>query len=84
MITASIFEAKTNFSKYISAIVSKEVPCVLIVRNGKPVAKLVPLEKETGVRIGAGAGIIPQMTSLEEFNGIDVSEDFEGNGGLLS
>ena len=83
MTTASIFEAKTNFSKYISAIVSKEVPYVLIVRNGKPVAKIVPLEEETGMRIGAGAGIIPQMGSLEEFNSICVSEDFEGNGGLL-
>lgn len=83
MTTASIFEAKTNLSKYISAIVSKEVPYVLIVRNGKPVAKLVPLEEETGGRIGVGAGIIPQLKSLEEFNSIDVTEDFEGIGGLL-
>lgn len=83
MTTASIFEAKTNFSKYISAIVSKEVPYVLIVRNGKPVAKLVPLEEETGGRIGVGAGIIPQLKSPEEFNSIDVTEDFEGIGGLL-
>ncbi|MCQ2400728.1 MAG: type II toxin-antitoxin system Phd/YefM family antitoxin [Lachnospiraceae bacterium] len=83
MTTASIFEAKTNLSKYISAIVSKEVPYVLIVRNGKPVAKLVPLEEETGGRIGVGAGIIPQLKSPEEFNSIDVTEDFEGIGGLL-
>lgn len=83
MTTASIFEAKTNLSKYISAIVEKELPYVLILKNGKPVAKIVPYENESGVRIGAGNGRIPRMASLEEFNGIDVSEDFEGDGGLL-
>ena len=83
MTTASIFEAKTNLSKYISAIVGNEIPYVLIVRNGKPVAKLIPYEQDVSQRIGAGVGLIPKMSSLDEFNGIDLSEDFENDGGLI-
>ena len=38
MKTASIFEAKTNLSRYIAEILSKQEPYVVIVKNGKPVA----------------------------------------------
>lgn len=85
MKTASIFDAKTNLSKYISSILSRQEPYVVIVKNGKPVARLVPYEAETNNRIGAGKKIIPRMKSLEEFNRIDteIENDFSGNGGLL-
>lgn len=83
MINASVFDAKTNLSKYIAAILNKEEPFVIIMRNGKPVARLVPYEAATGNRIGAGKNIIPMMKSLDEFNSIDVEDDFSGNGGLL-
>lgn len=85
MKTASIFDAKTNLSKYIASILSKQEPYVVIVRNGKPVARLVPYEAETGNRIGTGKNLIPRMTSLDEFNRIDaeIENDFSGNGGKL-
>ncbi|MDO4940057.1 MAG: type II toxin-antitoxin system Phd/YefM family antitoxin [Lachnospiraceae bacterium] len=85
MKTASIFEAKTNLSKYISSILSKKEPYIVIVKNGKPVARLVPYEPETGNRIGAGKKTLPRMNSLEEFNKInsEIESDFSGNGGLL-
>ena len=83
MISASVFDAKTNLSKYIAAILSKKEPFVVIMRNGKPVARLVPYEAETGNRIGTGKNKIPVMKSLDEFNSIDVENDFSGNGGLL-
>ena len=86
MKTASIFEAKTNLSKYIASILSKQEPFVVIVKNGKPVARLVPYESEHKNRIGEGKNIIPRMKSLEEFNENEemLNDSFLGNGGLLS
>ena len=85
MKTVSIFEAKTNLSKYIASILSKQEPCVIIMKNHKPVARLVPYEQETTNRIGTGKKILPKMKSLEEFNKInaEIENDFLGNGGLL-
>ena len=42
MTTVSMFEAKTNLSKYVSAVVDNDEPYVVITRSGKPVAKIVP------------------------------------------
>lgn len=83
MTSVSTFEAKTNLSKYISMIVDKTESAIVIVRNGKPVARLVPYETETTNRIGVAKGKIPILESLEEFNSIDVEQDFMGNGGIL-
>ena len=83
MTSVSIFEAKTNLSKYVSAVSSKQEEYIIIVRNGKPVAKLVPYENQTGSRIGVAKGCLPVMPSLEDFNSIDTSSDFYGSGGLI-
>ncbi len=82
MIAVSMFEAKTNLSKYVSAIVNQQEPYVVIVRNGKPVAKLVPYAEEKTARIGIAKGQLPPMPSLEDFNSIDVTDSFAGNGGI--
>jgi len=82
MLSVGVFEAKTNLSKYISAIVNKEENTIIIVRSGKPVARLVPYESETK-RIGFAKGILPEFPSLDEFNSIDLADDFAGNGGLI-
>ena len=85
MKTASIFEAKTNLSKYIAAICTKQEPYVVIVKSGKPVARLIPYEESTASRIGVGKDIIPSLESLDIFNevNVDIARDFSGNGGLL-
>ena len=83
MTTASIFDAKTNLSKYIASILDKKEPYVIIVKNGKPVAKLVPYENETENRIGIGKEILKEMPSLDEFNQVDTESDFLGNEGLI-
>lgn len=83
MLSVSMFEAKTNLSRYVAAVSSNEEPYVVIFRSGKPVAKIVPYESETDRRIGLAAGKIPMMDSLENFNGIDTSGDFTGDGGLI-
>lgn len=79
----NIFEAKTNFSKCISAIENKEEPYIIFMRSGKPVAKLVPYEGDVTRKLGLARGEIPDLRSIDEFNSIDVESDFSGNGGLL-
>ena len=83
MMTVSMFEAKTNLSKYVASVENRTEPFVVIVRGGKPVARIVPYEQETDARIGLAEGAIPYLTSLEEFNGITGEADFLGNGGIL-
>ena len=55
---------------------------MVILRNGKPVAKIVPFEDHPSRRIGAAEGILPLLPSLDEFNSIDLEEEMTG-GGIL-
>ena len=83
MTSVSVFEAKANLSKYVSSVASGEESCVIIMKNGKPVARLVPFDKDTSSRIGVAEGSLPVMPSLEEFNSIDVASDFYTEESLL-
>lgn len=83
MTSVNMFEAKTNLSKYVLAVEEKKEAYILITRNGKPVAKIVPYDDQPQTRIGLGKGILPEMTSLDEFNSIPVEEDFLDNGGVF-
>jgi len=80
MISVSMFEAKTNLSKYVSSVETNEEPFIIIVRNGKPVAKIVPYDAPVNKRIGIAKDKLPIMPSLEEFNAVDTEELFEGDG----
>lgn len=83
MTTVSMFEAKTNLSKYVASVENKTEPFIIISRGGKPVAKIVPYEQETSSRIGLAEGAVPYLSSLEAFNSISVEDDFSGKGGIL-
>ena len=84
MTAVSMFEAKTNLSKYVSYVEEKREPYIVIMRNGKPVARIVPYnEEESFHRLGAGNGLIPKLEDLEILNHIDVESEFFGNGGIL-
>ncbi len=82
MTTVSMFEAKTNLSRYVASVVSQQEPYVVITRNGKPVAKIVPFEEDTGKRIGLAEGCMPYLSSLDDFNGIDVETEMANGGNL--
>ena len=82
MTMVSMFEAKTNLSKYVSSVTDRREPYVVILRNGKPVAKIIPFEEDTSKRIGLAEGRIPLLSSLEDFNSIDIEPEMTG-GGLL-
>ena len=83
MTSVNMFEAKTNLSKYVSCVEERKEPYIVIMRHGKPVARIVPYEDPCQNRIGQGKGIIPVMGDLDDFNSVDVEQIFTGDGGLL-
>jgi prevent-host-death family protein len=73
MTTVNMLQAKTQLSKLVEAVESGAEAEVIIARNGKPAAKLVPLDapkKKKPIRIGLLDGMYPDM-SLEDFNAHD-------------
>lgn len=55
----NIFEAKTQLSRLIEAIESKQENEIIIARNGRPVARLVPLVSaiDASARIGVAKNL---------------------------
>ena len=82
MRSVSMFEAKTNLSKYVASVVDQQEPYVVITRSGKPVAKIVPFTGTENQRIGLAEGKLPLLSSLEDFNSIISEDEFTG-GGIL-
>jgi prevent-host-death family protein len=56
---AKATEVKNNFGKYLKLAAGQEVT---ITRNGKPVARLISIEKEAGFLVDKLRGIIPKET----------------------
>ncbi|MFN0024641.1 MAG: type II toxin-antitoxin system Phd/YefM family antitoxin [Parvularculaceae bacterium] len=62
MPTVNIHKAKTDLSRLVDAVERGEVAEIIIARNGKPAARLAPLEPQQAVqRIGVAKGkfIVP-------------------------
>ena len=58
MTTVNIFQAKSQLSKLVHDVESGAQDEIIIARNGRPAARLVPLAKPTGgVRIGVAEGL---------------------------
>ena len=55
MVTVNVHEAKTNLSRLLAQVEAGEE--VVIARNGKPVARLVPVRKRGKRRPGSMAGL---------------------------
>lgn len=54
MRTVNVLEAKTTLSRLIEAVESGAEKEIIIARNGKPAARLVPLAKRRPVVLGLG------------------------------
>ncbi len=50
----SVREAKTQFYKYLSILSNGSENEIVVTKNGKPVAKLVPIKPPVKRRLGAG------------------------------
>lgn len=57
MTIVNMLEAKTNLSRLVEAVESGRQAEIIIARNGKPAARLVPIEtRPKGQRIGIAKG----------------------------
>lgn len=69
MTIVNIFEAKSSLSRLVTAVETGREPEIVIARNGRPVARLVPIGAATDPtrRLGLLAGRFPPMT-LADFD----------------
>lgn len=75
----NMYDAKTHLSEIVKNIENKTIDSIVLSRNGKPVAKIIPYEKEESFKFGIAKGKIdfPKDVDLI-FDEIDISSDFEG------
>jgi len=70
MQTINMFEAKSTLSRLVATIETGRQAEIIIARNGRPAARLVPVEKTTPVnrRIGAAKGRFTVPDSIDTDN----------------
>ncbi len=80
MIQVNMLEAKTNLTKLVKLLETKQEDEVLICRNGLPVAKIIKFEKQAGKRIGIAKGKHKPL-DLDEFNSMneEIEKEFYGD-----
>jgi prevent-host-death family protein len=81
MQTVSLFEAKTHLSRLVESIASGVEDDVVISRNGKPVARMVPIApagRDVSKRLGVAKGEFMLPDSNDEHND-EVTRLFAGN-----
>lgn len=68
----NMLEAKTTLSKLVKAVESGAEEEIIIARNGKPAAKLVPIEQpvKKKLRLGLARGKYPPF-DYEKFQALD-------------
>jgi prevent-host-death family protein len=79
METINIHEAKTRFSRLVERVSGGEE--IIIARAGKPVARLVPLERRPPRRLGRMKGRIWIAPDFDAPLPGDLLDLFEGKGG---
>ncbi|WP_126444374.1 type II toxin-antitoxin system Phd/YefM family antitoxin [Sulfuricystis multivorans] len=52
----SLFDAKTHLSRLVDQIATGAQTEIIICRNGKPVARMLPIQNDTSRRIGIARG----------------------------
>ena len=71
----SIYETKSQFSKLVQLLIDEKEDAIIITKNGKPVAQLVPLTTKNSKRIGTAKKEMQDFElSLEEFNAIPIGD----------
>jgi prevent-host-death family protein len=76
--TVNMLEAKSSLSKLVEAVESGAEDEIVIARNGKPAAKLVPIGARQKRPVGLYDGVYPDI-SFEEFQkgGEELRRQFE-------
>jgi antitoxin (DNA-binding transcriptional repressor) of toxin-antitoxin stability system len=68
MSTVNILEAKTHLSRLVEDIASGAQRDITIARNGKPAARLVPLNEKSKIRLGLAKGRFIVPDNIDEDN----------------
>lgn len=79
MIKVNMLEAKTNLTKLVKLLESKEEDEILICRNNEPVAMILRYERPKNKRIGIAKGFFGSL-DLDEFNSMneEIAKEFYG------
>ena len=77
MQTVSLFDAKTHLSRLVDQIASGAETEIVISRNGKPVARVVPIESDASRRIGLAKGEFKVPDDIDRQNA-EVAAIFNG------
>ena len=78
MQTVNMLEAKSSLSRLVESIEQGQEREIMIARNGRPVAKLVPLDTApSGKRIGVAKGLFVVPDSIDMHND-EVAQLFMG------
>lgn len=84
MESVNMLQAKSSLSRLVEAIEQGREREIIIARNGRPAAKLVPIDSvTTGKRIGAAKGKFKVPDSIDERNE-EVARMFLGGSRELS
>jgi antitoxin (DNA-binding transcriptional repressor) of toxin-antitoxin stability system len=69
MLTVNMLEAKSSLSRLVDAIERGVESEVVIARNGRPAARLVPIgPPQQGMRVGVAKGKFVLADSIDEHN----------------
>jgi prevent-host-death family protein len=69
MQTVNMLQAKSSLSRLVEAIEQGEQREIIIARNGRPAAKLVPIsELQSGLRIGVAKGVFEVPDNIDAGN----------------
>lgn len=68
MQTVSLFDAKTHLSRLIDSIASGVESEIVISRNGKPVARVVPMATDISRRVGLARGEFEVPDDIDRHN----------------
>lgn len=68
MQTVSLFDAKTHLSRLIEQVTSGTEDEIVISRNGKPVARLVPMKPDVSRRVGLARGEFEVPDDIDQHN----------------
>jgi len=78
MQTVNMLQAKSSLSRLVEAVEQGQEREIVIARNGRPVAKLVPMDTApSGKRIGVAKGLFVVPDSIDVHND-EVSQLFIG------
>ena len=69
MSTINMHEAKSRLSRLVEQVETGQEPEVIIARNGRPAARLVPIvDIVPGQRVGVARGIFTVSETIDEVN----------------